>query len=73
MSETNEKVETKKKKKGFFKGLKAEFGKIVWPNKVTLAKETISVIVVSVLLGAMIMVLDFIIEYGVDFLVNLKF
>ncbi len=71
MSETT-KNETKKKK-GFFKGLKAEFGKIVWPSKVTLAKETISVIFVSVLLGASIMVLDFIIEYGVDFLVNLKF
>ena len=39
MSETT--VE-KTKKKSWFKGLKAEFKKIIWPDKKTLVKETVS-------------------------------
>ena len=46
MSETT--VE-KPKKKSWFKGLKAEFKKIIWPDKKTLAKQTVAVIVCSVL------------------------
>ena len=37
-------------KKSWFKGLKAEFYKIVWPNKESVAKQTIAVIIVSVIL-----------------------
>lgn len=52
-------------------GLKAEFRKIIWPTKEQLAKETTAVVVVSVILGLIIALLDFIIQYGVDFLVGL--
>ena len=34
-----------KVKKNFFKGLKAEFNKIIWPDKDTLTKETVVVVV----------------------------
>ena len=47
--------ETKKndvQKKNWFAGLKAEFKKIVWPDKKSLAKQTVAVVVVSVILGA---------------------
>ena len=71
MGET-EKLE-KAPKKSWFNGLKAEFKKIIWPNKQSLARQTVAVIAVSVVLGLVIAVMDFIIQYGVDFLVGLKF
>ena len=57
MSETvsNERVP---KKKNFIKTLKAEFKKIIWPDKETLTKQTIAVLISSVVLGAIIAVLD---------------
>ena len=67
MSETT--VE-KQKKKSWFKGLKAEFKKIIWPDKKTLVKETVAVIVCSVLLGGIIAVIDALIKYGIDFIVR---
>ena len=48
----------KTQKKGWFKGLQAEFKKIIWPDKKTLAKQTTAVVVVSVVLGAVIAVID---------------
>ena len=58
-------------KKSWFKGMKAEFKKIIWPDKKTLAKETVAVVSVSVVVGAIIAVIDFLIQHGVDILVNL--
>lgn len=67
--------ETEKKstahKENWFTGLKAEFKKIVWPTKESLARQTTAVVVVSVVVGLIIAILDVIIQYGVDFLVNL--
>ena len=60
----------KTQKKSWFKGLKAEFKKIIWPDKTTLAKQTVAVVSVSVVLGAIIAIIDFLIQYGVDILVN---
>ena len=58
-------------KTSWFEGLKAEFGKIVWPAKEPLAKQTAAVIVVSLVVGLIITILDTFIQYGIDFLVNL--
>ena len=60
-------------KKSWFTGLKAEFNKIIWPDKQSLARQTTAVVVVSVVLGLIIALLDFVIQYGVDFLVGLSF
>ncbi len=60
----------KTQKKSWFKGLKAEFKKIIWPDKKTLAKQTAAVVSVSVVLGAIISIIDFLIQHGVDILVN---
>ena len=57
-------------KKSWFKGLKGEFNKIIWPDKIALAKQTTAVVAISVLLGAIITVIDVIIKYGVDLLVK---
>ena len=44
--------------KKFFKSLKAEFKKIVWPNRAQLVKQTIAVLLISLLLGAFIWLID---------------
>lgn len=61
----------KTQKKSWFKGLNREFKKIIWPDRLTLAKQTAAVVVVSVVLGAIIALIDFMVQYGVDILVNL--
>lgn len=64
------KTEKKQKKSSWFKSLKAEFKKIMWPDKKTLAKQTVAVTVCSVLLGAIIAIVDALIQYGIDFIVR---
>lgn len=61
----------KTQKKSWFKELSLEFRKIIWPDKMTLAKQTAAVISVSVALGALIAVIDFVLQHGVEILVNL--
>ncbi len=51
----------------FWKGLKAEFKKIVWPNKKDVAKQTVLIIVVTIILGVIIKFLD----TGIQALLNL--
>ena len=65
-----ETVKETKQKKSRFKGLKAEFKKIIWPDRNSLVKETTAVLVVSVLLGAIIFVVDFVARIGIEFLVR---
>ncbi len=54
-------------------GLKAEFGKIVWPDGQTIYKQSVAVILATILIALLIVFFDMIIQYGVDFLVNLSF
>ena len=60
-------------KKSWFDGLKAEFKKIIWPDRKSLVKQTGAVVAVSIVLGMIIAVLDFIFQYCVDILVNIHF
>ncbi len=55
----------------FWNGVKAEFKKITWPDKDSLLKQSIAVVAVSVVIGIIITVLDFALQYGVDFLTTL--
>ena len=57
-------------KKIWFTVLKAVFRKIIWPDKETLAKQTAAVVSVSVVLGVIIAVVDFLVQNGVDLLVR---
>ena len=57
-------------KTSWFKGLQAEFRKIFWPDRKTLAKQTTAVVAVSVFLGLLIAVIDAVLEYGINFLVK---
>lgn len=60
----------KTSKRNWFKGLKSEFKKIVWPDKETLAKQSVAVIIVTVALGIIIFILDYVIEYGISMIIG---
>ena len=61
---------TKVQKKSWFSGLKSEMKKIVWPKKMTLVRQTIAVIIASVVVGAIITVIDQILQYGLNFIIR---
>lgn len=61
----------KTKKPGFFKGVKSEFKKITWPDKKSLIKQTVAVILTTIVLGILIVALDKVIQYGVEFITAL--
>jgi len=65
-----------KKEKGsklaiFFKGVKSEFKKITWPDKHSTFKQSVAVVSISVVVGLIIAILDFILQYGVNFMTSL--
>jgi len=55
-----------RKKGGAFQALKAEFHRIVWPDKDTVIKESTAVVVSTVILGIIIALLDLLIKTGLD-------
>jgi preprotein translocase subunit SecE len=44
--------------KSWFQGLKSEFNKIVWTDRNTLAKQTVAVTVITVILAVLISIMD---------------
>lgn len=67
----NEKVSFGDKVKNWFSGLKSEFGKITWESREDVTKETIAVIVISVIVGLLIALIDTGLHYGINFLTGL--
>ena len=61
----------KAQKTSWFKGMKAEFKKIVWPDQKSLTKQTIAVVSVSVVLALIIKILDMVMTFGLDRLLTL--
>lgn len=57
-------AEKKQKKEGWFKGIRNEFGKISWPNKESITKQTFAVVVITIILGVVIHYLDYFIDLG---------
>ncbi len=73
MSDNKEKTETKENaspalKRSWFQGLKVEAKKITWPDKKRVARETTAVVISAVILGAITMGIDFLVEYGLSFI-----
>ena len=66
MSDTQvkEKQQTKDKQESkissFFKGVRTEFKKIIWPDRYTLAKQLVAVLIVTVLTGILIALVDYV-------------
>ena len=45
-------------KVGFFKGVKNEFNKVIWPNRQSLIKNTYVVVLITLILGGIIALID---------------
>ena len=56
---------------GFFTGVKAEFGKIIWQTKDDIIKQTTAVVLVSAVCCALIALLDIAFEYGMSFITSI--
>jgi len=59
------------KKTSFFKSLKIEFKKITWPDKRSTFRQSVAVVAISVVVGVIIAILDYIMQYGVNWLTSL--
>ena len=59
---------SKENKPGFFKTVSAEFKKIVWPSKESVVRQSVAVTVIAIVLGGLITVFDFLIQYGINFI-----
>lgn len=62
MAENN--IKETSSKPSFFKLAKGEFKKIAWPDKGKVARQTVAVVAVSVLLGGFIALVDTVIKFG---------
>lgn len=58
----------KTQKVGFFKGVSIEFKKIAWLDKVSLMKQSVAVVGISVVVGVIITLLDTVIQFGLKYL-----
>ncbi len=61
----------KQARPSFFKGIKSEFKKISWPGRQSTLKQSIAVVAISVVVGVIIAILDYVIQYGVNFLTSI--
>ncbi|MBQ2641493.1 MAG: preprotein translocase subunit SecE [Lachnospiraceae bacterium] len=56
----------------FFKGVRTEFGKIIWPGRDTMVKQLIAVVCVTVVAALLIAVIDFGAQNLIDVLVKIN-
>ncbi|MCR5739693.1 MAG: preprotein translocase subunit SecE [Lachnospiraceae bacterium] len=64
-------ADTNEKKISFWSGVKAEFGKIVWPNGKGAFRQSVAVILISVVSGLIIALIDFVAKSGVNWITSL--
>ena len=63
--------EKKKRDRGlWFREMKSELKKVVWPNRQTVAKNTGTVLLCSVIIGACIWIFDFVAVSAVDMILQ---
>jgi len=55
----------------FFKGMKLEFKKIIWPDRQATIKQSIAVVAISIAVGVIIAIIDYIVKYGVNFITSI--
>lgn len=56
----------------FFKEVRNELKKVIWPNRTQLTKSTITVLMSCFVIGFIIWVFDFVLTLGVEKVFNLK-
>ena len=55
----------------WWKGLKAEYSKIIWESRENVTKQTIAVVIISVIVGVIIALIDWVLKNGIDFITTL--
>lgn len=73
MAESANKEKKQSSLKNFWAGVKSEYKKISWPDKDSLWKQSVAVVIITIVVGVIITVLDFGIQYGVNFLTSITF
>ena len=64
-------AETTKKNRGqWFREMKSELKKVIWPDKKTVMKNTGTVLLCSLLIGVCIWVFDYVLVNGVQLLIT---
>ena len=58
-------------KRNWFQELKLEFKKIIWPDKNSLVKESVAVIIIAIFLGCIIAAVDYGLQFGLSVLTDL--
>ena len=66
-----EEVKKSKDRGRWFREMKSELKKVVWPNKKTVLKNTGTVLLCSLVIGACIWIFDFAAMSAVDLVLNL--
>jgi preprotein translocase subunit SecE len=71
-AETKKSDRTQEKSKGnsWFKGLKAEFSKIIWPAKEKIIRESATVVIITFILGVLIALIDTAVKAGYNFMIG---
>ena len=62
----------KKAMPGFFKGVKVEFKKIIWPDRQATLKQSVAVVAISVVVGVIIALIDYVAKFGVNFITSIQ-
>ncbi len=65
----SEKKDASEKKVSWWQGIKAEFKKIVWPDKKSLLRETIAVFITTIMLAIIIVLMDYVVKFGIDLII----
>ena len=61
----------KQKSPGFFSGVKSELKNIKWPNRKDTLKQSVAVVIISIVVGIIIAIVDYAAKYGVNFLTSI--
>ena len=70
MSKSSNEEKSNTLKRSWFQELKGEFNKITWLDKNSLARQSVAVVISSVVLGCIIAIVDWLIQVGLNFIVG---
>ena len=67
-------AEATKKKESRIKtsrtGVKAEFSRIIWPDKATINRQTVVVVVITIIVGVLISLIDSVVQLVLDAIIG---
>ncbi|MBE5946586.1 MAG: preprotein translocase subunit SecE [Lachnospiraceae bacterium] len=70
MSKSKETSASPSLKRSWFQELKAEFAKIIWPSKKSLAKQSVVVLIIAIILGFIIAGVDWLLQIGLTYIIG---